>query len=82
MCADITHISKEDFLPAFQIAFRTTMTKSNIKGGFRGLGLVPFDLEYVISQLDIPPSEPTPLSTSYDLPQPWELQTLSNAIEA
>ena len=82
MCAHITHISKEDFLPAFQIAFHTTMTESNIKGGFRGSGLVPFDPEYVISQLDIPPSEPTPPSTSYNLPQPWEPQTPSNAIEA
>ena len=49
MCAHITHISKEDFLPAFQNAFCTTMTESNIKGGFQGLGLVLFDLDYVIS---------------------------------
>ena len=45
----ITYISKEDFLPTFQIAFCTTMTELNIKGGFQGLGLVPFNLEYIIS---------------------------------
>ena len=70
MCAHITYISKEDFLPAFQTAFRTAITESNIKGGFRGLGLVPFDPEYVISQLDIQPSNPTPPSTLYNLPPP------------
>ena len=30
MHAHITHISKEDFFPAFHIAFRTKMIKSNI----------------------------------------------------
>src|SRR5213075_1277738 len=82
MHVHIMHISKEDFLPAFQTAFHTAIMESNIKGGFRGSGLVPFDPEYVISQLDIQPSNPTPPSTSYNLPQPWEPQTPSNAIEA
>jgi len=49
----ITHISKEAFIPAFVEAFKTTMTKANIQGGFRGAGLVPYDPEVVISQLDI-----------------------------
>ena len=81
MC--ILHIyPKKTFLPAFQIVFCTTMTKSNIKRGFRELGLVLFDLEYMISQLDILLSKPTLLSTSYNLLQPWEPQTPSNAIEA
>jgi hypothetical protein len=49
----ITHISKTEFLPAFYTAHQVTMIKSNIKGGFRGTGLVPCDLENVISKLDI-----------------------------
>ena len=53
MRVGITHILKEDFLPAFHTAFRTTFTESNIRGGFRGSGLVLYDPEYVISQLDI-----------------------------
>jgi len=61
--------------------FCTTITESNIKRGFRGSGLVLFDPEYVISQLDIPPSDPTLLSTLYNLLQPWEPQTPSNTIE-
>ena len=61
MRVNITHISKEDFLLAFYIAFHTALTKSNIRGGFRGSGLVPYDPDYVISQLDIviPTSRPS-----------------------
>ena len=46
---------------AFYIAFHTALTKSNIRGGFRGSGLVPYDPDYVISQLDIviPTSRPS-----------------------
>ena len=29
------------------------MTENNIKGGFQGAGLVPFNLEAVISKLDV-----------------------------
>jgi len=32
----ITHVSKEAFIPAFVEAFKATMTKKNIQGGFRG----------------------------------------------
>ena len=40
----ITHITKEDFFPVFKKAFDATITESNIKGSFRGAGLVPMDL--------------------------------------
>lgn len=66
----ITHISKEDFLPAFYNAFRTAMTESNVQAGFRGSGLVPYDPEYVISQLDVVISPLRPL-TAESLPLPW-----------
>jgi hypothetical protein len=49
MRAYITHISKEDFFPAFVTAFRTIITESNIRSGFRATGLVPYDPDYVIS---------------------------------
>jgi hypothetical protein len=51
--AYITHVSKEDFFSAFVIAFRITITESNIRSGFRATGLVLYDLDYMISQLDI-----------------------------
>jgi hypothetical protein len=81
MRAHITHISKEDFFPAFYTAFRTSMTESNIRGGFRGTGLVPYDPEYVISQLDIRLSTPTPPTTSSGLPSVWEPKTPHNLVE-
>lgn len=81
MHAHITHISKEDFFPAFYAAFRTALTESNIRGGFRGTGLVPYDPQHVISQLDIQLSTPTPPPTSSDLPTAWEPKTPHNVIE-
>jgi hypothetical protein len=49
MRASITHVTKEDFFPAFYAAHQAAITKENIQGGFRGAGLVPFDPERVIS---------------------------------
>jgi hypothetical protein len=46
-------IKKEAFLLAFKAAFEKAMTKDNIYAGFRGAGLVPHDLEAVISKLDV-----------------------------
>jgi hypothetical protein len=46
-------IKKEAFLPAFKVAFEKLMTKENICAGFRGAGLVPHNLEAVISKLDV-----------------------------
>jgi hypothetical protein len=49
----ITYISKTEFFLAFYAAFQLTMTKLNIKGGFRGAGLAPFNPEVVILKLDV-----------------------------
>ncbi|OBS15737.1 hypothetical protein FPOA_13465 [Fusarium poae] len=49
----ITHITKVTFFPAFYAAHQAAITESNIKGGFGGAGLVPFDPESVISRLDV-----------------------------
>ena len=45
----ITHVSKEDFFPAFYNAFYIVIIELNIRGGFRGLGLVLYNLNYIIS---------------------------------
>lgn len=79
--AHITHVSKEDFFPAFYAAFVETMTKENIQGGFRGAGLVPYDPELVISQLDVKLKTPTPPGSSSGLPPPWEPRTPNNPVE-
>ena len=82
MRAQITHISKDDFFPAFHAAFDIAMTKSNIQGGFRGAGLFPFDPERVISILDLKLKTPTPPNSRPSTAQPWVSQTPSNPIEA
>lgn len=74
----INHITKIEFLPAFQQAYRKTITKDNILGGFRGAGLVPHDPEAVISRLDVKLRTPSPPAAE-DLP--WLSQTPSNTIE-
>jgi hypothetical protein len=49
----ITYISKTEFFSAFYAAFQATFTESNIKGGFKGAGLAPFNPENVILKLDV-----------------------------
>ena len=50
---NIIYISKLEFLYGFREAFFTSIIEKNIQGGFAGAGLVPYDLERVISKLDI-----------------------------
>jgi hypothetical protein len=77
-----TYITKEDFIPAFQAAFQDSLTENNIKGGFRGAGLVPFNPEKVISALDLKLRTPTPQNSRPNTAQPWTSQTPSNATQA
>ena len=77
-----THITKEDFIPAFQAAFLESLTENNIKGGFRGAGLVPFDPDRVISDLDIKLKTPTPPNSRPSTAQPWVSQTPKNSTQA
>jgi len=59
----INHMTKEDFLPAFKTAFAKAINQENIRGGFRGAGLLSLDAEAVISKLDLrirTPSVPLP----------------------
>ena len=71
----ITHISKEAFIPAFVEAFKATITKANIQGGFRGAGLVPYDPEVVLSQLDIKLSTLTPENSRLTSSYSWVSKT-------
>ena len=82
MRAHITHITKDDFFPAFRSAFFAALTESNIQGGFRGAGIVPFDPESVISTLDLKLKTPTPTTSRPRTPEPWVSQTPNNPIEA
>lgn len=77
-----SHVTKEDFFPAFHAAFQRSMTEKNIQGGFRGAGIVPHDPESVLSKLDVKFKTPTPPGTSHDEPEPWTCRTPTNPIEA
>jgi hypothetical protein len=55
----IYYIDKETFLPAFKAAFKKTFTQENICAGFRGAGLVPYNLDAVLSKLNVRLRTPT-----------------------
>ena len=80
--AHITHITKTDFFTAFKAAHFNAMTPQNIKAGFRGAGLVPYDPQVVISNLDIRLRTPTPTGPSLPETDPWVSQTPHNPTEA
>jgi hypothetical protein len=67
----ITHVSKNEFFPAFYAAFQATMTEKNIKAAFKGAGLVPLDPESVVSKLDIQLRTPTPVVEEDGPSSPW-----------
>ena len=58
------------------------MTEKNIKGGFRGAGIAPFDPESVLSQLDVKLRTPSPVEGITELPNPWVPKTPNNPTEA
>jgi len=60
MCIYINYISKLEFLCGFREAFFTSIIKRNIQGGFVGTSLMPYNLERVLSKLDIKLYTPTP----------------------
>jgi len=68
-------IDKPEFLAAFLAAFPKAFSEKNVKGAFRGTGLVPWDPEKVLSQLDVCLRTPTPPVLD---PVTWESQTPSN----
>jgi hypothetical protein len=74
----INHVTKLEFLPAFKAAFEAAFTSDNIRGGFRGAGLLPFDPEAVLSQLDVRLRTPSPPPAEE---AHWESKTPSNSAE-
>ncbi len=76
--AHINHITKPEFFIAFKAAHFATMTSGNIKAGFCGAGLVPYDPQAVLSKLDVKlriptPTEPPPGCQHLGLPDPSQL---------
>jgi hypothetical protein len=71
--AHINHITKCEFFSAFKTAHFNTMTVGNVKAGFRSAGLVPYNPEAVLSQLDVKLRTPTPTGTPLSRGQPMGL---------
>ncbi|APA10615.1 hypothetical protein sscle_06g053850 [Sclerotinia sclerotiorum 1980 UF-70] len=65
--AHINHISKVEFFIVFKAAYQQSITIQNMKAGFRGAGLIPFDPQSILSKLDIRIRTSTPSSTSLEL---------------
>ena len=82
MRSHINHVSKLEFLCAFRAAFFVSMTEKNIRGGFAGAGLMPYDPERVLSKLDVKLRTPTPQNSRPGTAQPWVFQTPHNPREA
>lgn len=78
----INHVSKLEFLCAFREAFFATMTEKNIRGGFAGAGLLPYDPERVLSKLDVKLRTPTPPNSRPGTSHSWVFQTPHNPREA
>jgi hypothetical protein len=77
----INHITKTEFFSAFCTAYQAAITESNIRGGFRGAGLAPFNPEHVISKLDIQLRTPTPPEEVTEPSTPWTLKTPKTILE-
>jgi hypothetical protein len=58
------------------------MTYKNITAGFRGTGLVPYDIEAVLSKLDVKLRTPTPTGPPSANADPWVSRTPHTATEA
>ena len=49
----VYYISKQTFLPAFKATFKKVFTQENVCAGFRGAGLVLYNLEAVVLKLNV-----------------------------
>jgi hypothetical protein len=73
------HIDKFDFLEAYPQARTAIFSLDNIKSGFSATGLIPLNLDQVLSQLNIQLKTPTPpgsRSTDSILKMPYNLEQL------
>ena len=78
----VNHIAKPEFFIAFKAAHLATMTTENIKAGFRGAGLLPYDPQAVLSKLDIKLRTPTPTGSPLPEADPWISRTPYDPAEA
>lgn len=80
--ARISHITKEDFLPAFFEALKNSMAESNVHAGFKKAGLNIFNGEVVISKQELKLQTPTSSLPPTRENLPWALKEPNNPTEA
>jgi hypothetical protein len=73
----ISHITKTEFLRAFEAAFERSSTTTNTCSAFRDAGLISIQPDIVLSELDVQHRTPTPAA----LEALSEAKTLSNVYE-
>ena len=76
----ISHIDKPDFLEAYHYAHKATMSLANIASSFAATGVVPYDLDRVLSQLNIQMRTPTPPLAPLG-PERWVPETPYNSAQ-
>jgi len=74
----VTKVDKPAFLQAYKKAYFKVFQRENIQSSFRGAGLVPFNPQVVLSQLDVKLRTPTPPAPEAT---PWESRTPNNMHE-
>lgn len=79
--AHINHITKPEFFIAFVAAHNATITHENIIAGFRGTGLVPYNIDAVLSRLDVKIRTPILTGPPSGDANPWVPQTPHTATE-
>jgi hypothetical protein len=63
----VNHITKDDFLFVYFLAYKAAITEKNICSGFRASGLVPHDPDRVISELNPIVRTPSPVSFYFEV---------------
>ena len=80
----INHVDKDDFLTLYQEIQPTVFGLKTIQSGFRATGIVPFDLDQVLSKLYIQTQTQTQTPSPRGLAQvlcPWDPETPHNIAE-
>ena len=84
MHMQITHITKDNFFPAFKRIFYVIINPKNIQISFRITNLVPYNPEKIIGNLDFKFYTPTPSNfcpTSFTSTNPNIPCTAKNTIQ-
>lgn len=80
MSLGVNNIDKIDFLTLYRQVRAQALSESNIKSGFRGTGLIPYDPNAVLSLLHTQYRTPSPPIPPPQQPQ-WTAETPHNILE-